>query len=214
MRNLLSLFLILFTVSVTAQTAEFDKFRFGLQFSPNIGWMNPDNAGFTKNGSKIGFSYGLLADFNLSPRYAVFTGLNVTKINTSTNYNYPGTPGSYDISAQYIDIPLSLKLKTNEIGYMTYFGKFGLSAGYNLKSKVKDSSGERDFGSEIQPVRLALLVGIGTEYNISGFTRILIGVDFNNGFTNLYTKKAGNDISGNKLKAVNNYIALNLGVYF
>src|SRR3989442_1614163 len=38
----------------------------------------------------------------------------------------------------YIVIPLYLKMKTKQIGAMTYYGEFGLNASIRLKSKVTD----------------------------------------------------------------------------
>ena len=37
-------------------------------------------------------------------------------------------------------IPLVLKLKTNEIGYFTYYGEFGATLGLKTKSTVDDDS--------------------------------------------------------------------------
>ncbi len=215
--SLLIIALTSFTFSGLSQDGSaggYDKFRFGLHFSPNLGWTNPSNQGMTKNGNRFGFAYGLMAEFGLSPRYAIFTGVNVIKINTSTNYNFPTAAGSFDINQQYVEIPLALKLKTNEIGYFTYFGKFGLSNAYNIKSRREDLDVDRSFDSETQPLRFALLVGLGLEYSLSGSTRLVTGIDFNNGFSGMYTKKAGSDASGNKYKAINNCVALTLGIYF
>ncbi len=190
-----------------------DNFRFGLFFAPNIGWAKTDSPGLSKGGGNLGFGFGLMAEFNLgsSNRYAFLTGLNVTKLNSSVVIPTFILSPEFDFKQTFAEIPLALKLKTNEIGYLTYFGKFGLTPGYRIKST--GSSGE-NLDDETTPIRMGLLIGIGTEYNISGSTNLSFGVDFNNGFTNMFTKDAGTDIKGNKLKAINNYIALNLGIFF
>lgn len=201
--------------SFSQDAAGEDKFRFGLHFSPNIGWEKPTNVQIAKNGSKIGFGFGLMAEFNLSSRYAVLTGVNINKVNHSSVSSFTTPNLVTDVSIQYLEVPVALKLKTNEIGYFTYFGKFGLAPSYNIKAKYTSNDGTSGtFDSATQPVRLALLVGLGTEYNISGSTRLVIGVDFNNGFTNVYTQKAKTDANGNKRSSINNFIVLNLGVYF
>jgi hypothetical protein len=69
------------------------------------------------------------------------------------------------------------------------------------------------------------------EYNLSGNTNIVVGFTFSNGFTNYYSKNQKTyktDTKGNvvidgstnepieegKAKAINNYIALNFGIFF
>lgn len=220
MRKLpLLLLLFVFTSNIarsqeTAAAPSTDKFRFGLHFSPNIGWEKTKNEGFSSNGGRLGFGFGLMAEFNLSQRYAFLTGLNVNKVNTSNIGSYTTENITSDINIQYVEIPLALKLKTNEIGYLTYFGKFGLAPSYNMRAKSTSNDVETNFIKQTQPVRLGLLIGIGTEYNISGSTRLLFGIDFNNGFTNMYTKRATFDRSGKKRSSINNFISLNIGVYF
>jgi opacity protein-like surface antigen len=102
-----------------------------------------------------------------------------------------------------------LKLRTNEIGYITYWGQFGLIAGFNIRSKADDiidyelakfsndvSTGwiktdlpsierpDEDIKDDIQMFRVGLLIGAGIEYSLSGNTAIVAGVTYNNGFTN------------------------------
>lgn len=146
--------------------------------------------------------------------------------NVSTTYKF-----------QYLTFPLSLKLKTNEIGYLTYYGQFGLDLGFNLKAR-RDIEGtfagssiteeDIDVIDDIVPVRTALKVGAGAEYNISGTTYLMFGITWNNGLTNvldlnefeedgdgkpIFTENGQLQLS-NKLKAVNNYLSLNLAVFF
>ena len=40
----------------------------------------------------------------------------------------------------YVTIPISLKMKTKEIGYFTYFGEFGANLGIKTKTRVNDKS--------------------------------------------------------------------------
>jgi hypothetical protein len=45
-------------------------------------------------------------------------------ISTSSNY-----------TLQYIEIPITMKLKTNEIGSLTYYVQIGVEPGWNLSAK-------------------------------------------------------------------------------
>ena len=130
--------------------------------------------------------------------------------------NIKAEAATADIRSRYVEVPVALKLKTNPIGYFSYFGKFGLSLGglIDAESTVNVAGQEitdNDFQKEMQPFRSALLVGLGTEYNISGSTNLVVGIDFNSGFTGIFKKKA---FDNSEFKGTSSFIALNLGVYF
>lgn len=234
---------LLFTIlAFSFATYAQNGFQLGLQVSPNFSWIKPDSDGTESDGIKFGFNYGLIGDFNIADNYAVSTGLFLT--NYGGKINYPdiqevGGIGALqgrteaDIRTKYIEIPLTLKLKTNEIGYMKYFGQFGFGFGYNFESTADTkfnspggstiSEEDVDFDDEINSLRVGLIVGLGAEYNLSGNTSLLFGVTFNNGFTNIlskdtYPEDQNGDAMGNEknanFKAINNSILLNVGVLF
>jgi len=207
--------------------------RFGIKISPNLSWTKPDSPGFDGAGNIIGYSFGLLADLKVGEKdnYAFATGLLLT--NTGGKYAYPYTYTATDstlrtsevesqLKLRYIEIPLALKLKTNEIGYLTYFGQLGMSIGFNIRAKADietiDASGTKstledvDMGDEVNLFRSALIAGVGIEYNISGDTYIMAGFTYNGGFTN--TLDGVKDEQGKDVKVLQNYVELNLGVFF
>jgi hypothetical protein len=226
---------------------ENNSFRLGLQFNPNISWLSPNSAEYKSDGSKFSFAYGLSTEFFLTKNYLFSTGLFISSLGGEVSYegiyeDYTGnniassTKQSYNI--KYLEIPLTLKLRTNEIGYLTYYGNFGLKSGIKLQSnsdftysdinnlpKVKDIN----TSSDIYAINLYLTIGAGIEYNLSGNTNLMLGVTFNNGFINQLDKKlnvidntgkAALDASGNPIlskedaSANLNYFALNVGLYF
>ncbi|MGL5892881.1 MAG: hypothetical protein ACRC3B_23515, partial [Bacteroidia bacterium] len=98
-------------------------------------------------------------------------------------------------------IPLTLKLKTNEIGYLTYFGQFGVNASVRARSRVNDEinlvpggAGETPEklmnSNDMQLMKLALNGGLGAEYNIQGSTSLVFGINYINGFTNVAKKES------------------------
>jgi hypothetical protein len=105
--------------------------------------------------------------------------------------------------ATYVTIPLLLKLKTKEIGTMTYFGQFGLNTSFRWKvlandkvTELKQSSsgfslGAADTKSKVDVtkdmsfVKLALTFGFGAEMNLSGSTSLIFGLNYNLGLTNV-----------------------------
>ena len=222
-------------------------FRFGLHFSPNLSWFKTNTTGYSSDGSKMGFSYGLSFEYFLSNNYLISSGITILNTQGSLAHKGVYTRLSRHYAAdvkssykpKYIEIPLLLKLRTNEIGYFTYYGQFGINTAFNFSS-----SGEKEYtvpiyetpaiielsnsSQYINWINLSLVVGAGVEYNISGNTSMFIGITFNNGFINqMDEKEVLTDDSGDALigtsgtvyseKDVNanlNYLALNLGIYF
>ncbi len=101
--------------------------------------------------------------------------------------------------ATYITIPLLLKLKTKEIGMMTYFGQFGVNSSFRWSVKADDkvtslrgtSAGATETKTKLNVTKDAsffmatLNFGAGAEMNLSGSTSLLIGLNYNLGFTNV-----------------------------
>lgn len=221
------------------------SFRFGLHFSPNIAWLGLNTTGYDNNGTRFGFAYGLSTEFFLAKNYLISTGFNINNVGGKMIYE-----GVFDnsgvlvpseikqeINTKYIDIPLMLKLRTNEIGYMTYYGTFGFLAGIKYNSKADyeyvDQSGIKktnvDNGSDITLFNMNLVIGAGAEYNLSGNTNIMFGVSYHNGFIDILKGKTnalsplGKALIGSDGKAVYtdkeiestlNYFSIDLGIYF
>lgn len=231
----------------TAHTQEVTPFRFGLKASPNVGWIKPDTKGFKGDGAKLGFNYGLVAEFTLgnSYNYALATGVDINTYGGKLEFadvaqpvdtKFVNTTNSSVYTNRYVEIPLTIKMKTNEVGYNTYFANFGLSTGFRVRSR-QDISHKLVTGNlteenvdvlkDTAPFRLAMILGGGLEYNFHGNTSLLIGFTYNNGFTNLFNRKyyelspAGNVIiDGNKpvdtieQKATSHFISLDVGIIF
>lgn len=187
-------------------------FRLGLTAHPTIGWYKPETG--NSNGVNVGFAYGLLADFNIAENYSVSTGLTVTTINGRTTELPNGASSLQNIvdlkyMMQYVEVPLTLKLKTDQIGEVRWYGQFGLSNNFKTKAKmnmdpVQTNPNQFDRGTKFY--RAGLIIGAGLEYDIAAKTSVLLGLTFNNGFTN---------ISSDANRSVrNHYVGLNVGVFF
>lgn len=214
--------------TTTKSDGESKGFRFGLQFSPQLCWVKAQDKHTTSSGVKFGFNYGLMADFSLASNYAIATGINISQNSADILYNdtinmfnsfkndtFPqGTKTSYKL--QYIEIPFVLKLKTNEIGYMTYFGQFGLNAGINTKTRGtiddpsnKNSQINENLGPDISPINISLNIGAGIEYSLSKSTAFVASFSFHNGFLDI--SDSPKDF---KTKSILNQIELRLGILF
>ena len=120
---------------------------------------------------------------------------------------------------QYLDIPLSLKMTTTEIGYITYYGEFGLLPSFRLKARsdvenfvagVSMNKTENiNSVKDINPITLALHIGLGMQYSLSESTSLLMGLYINNGFTDIL-----HDTETIKFKANANQAGLTVGFLF
>lgn len=213
--------------------------RFGIKLAPNMSWLKADTKGLKNNGSSVGYTFGLITEFPIgaSGNYRFGTGLFLNNLGgkylRSVEYkdaiNGPVLKKDLatDFRTSHIELPLTFKLMTNEIGYMRYYGQLGFGASYNIRAKadmdspVFDATGnyvirfeeleDEDFQNSIQPFRASLIVGAGMEYNFSGSTTLQAGVTYNNGFTNALRKV---DVGDKKAKALHNYLELNLAIFF
>lgn len=228
-------------------------FQLGLHFSPNIGWVKPNGNTIASDGAKLGYTFGVIGDFNITENYILSTGLQL--MNTGLSIIKPDAQTiaddptvrygktTADIRLNYVDIPVTLKLRTNEIGYMKYYGQVGFGLGVNYRAAADEefsyatatstgatlSNENVDYDSEINLFRAALVIGAGVEYNLSGNTSLIAGVTFNNGFTNIFSKdvykadgngNAAEPAAGSEAKrtesakSINNMIVLNIGILF
>ena len=129
-------------------------------------------------------------------------------INSSNNngYNFYELK-SRSVKASYVTIPVLLKLMTKDISGFKYFGMFGGNVAVQTKYRAADNVTQLVFNSvtnlydeagtrtisdmrpsgDIVPVNVALNVGLGFEYNISGSTSLFVSINYIRGFINQYT---------------------------
>ncbi len=213
---------ILFTQFVNAQSKSIDKkIRFGFKIDAGSSTISPKESYATKDGGKFYFSYGFAADFLLSDNYVIATGLNITHGGGSfSTDNGKGllddinntSRNTYSLSLQYLEIPFSLKLKTDDINGIKYWGQFGTYLGANLGARmnavVDGKIYEKYTPSKVIPINMGLDLGAGIEYPFNSKTYGSIGFGYHNGFINL-TKS-----DWNAGKIVLNGFFLRTAVYF
>ncbi|RYY26399.1 MAG: PorT family protein [Chitinophagaceae bacterium] len=193
------------------------KVKFGAFIAPNVSWMSPTSSKskdglyrVSSNGSNIGFTWGLLADYFFTENYGIASGIHIN--NTGGNVravrrvegdkanNFVET-ADFNYRLQYIELPFHLKLRTDEIKQSGFkaFGQLGLTAGINIGKKATYEVSYWDAGTgsfvaaegdreklsgsfTIAPVNLQLNIGAGVEKRISQKMSYYLGLFFNNGF--------------------------------
>ncbi len=198
-----------------AKRVEIRRLKIGAYIAPNISWMKPtatkSNDGLyrvSSQGSRVGFSWGLMGDYFFSPNYGVSTGFQLNStggkilarridsaVTASTVYR-----AEFDYALQYLEIPFHLKLKTDPISNsgVRVFGQIGLTAGINIGKKASYTVGysdqyglyrtatgdkEKIVGAfAVAPLNLQLNIGAGIEKPITEKISLYFGFFFNNGF--------------------------------
>lgn len=214
MRTKLLLLAVFFApLFANAQTSEGNKVQLGFTTSPIFGWLtipSGQTPEIKPNGMRTGFAYGVLADIPFSDNYYFSTALTVSTLNAKTTQ--PGINTAI-YKLQYLELPLTLKLKSDEVNNRKFYGQFGLNTGINIGSKqdimysnstTPDEKG-KDVSKLINTFRAGLLLGGGAEWKVGENMSVLTGLSYSNGFSDVFDGEA---------KAKNSYIALNLGIFF
>ena len=210
-----------------AQGQDYNKYKFGFKVNPDISWMTPKDNHLESMGVVTRFGFGFISDIHFTENYAFGTGVNLERSGGILKYyDYYQFEDQKHVlekerkyNLQYIEIPVSFKMRTNEIGFITYYGQFGVGLGLNIDARAddkntyvstyNDETGEwdpssqqgfdeenRNISNEIEIGRASLLLAAGIEYNLSGSTSLVAGITYNNGFTNVLKGSAVGTTNG------------------
>lgn len=191
------------------------KLRIGLMISNSLLIPSSDNVDINSKVS-YDFDFGLSFDYFFTENYAFSAGayLDLPFIFRNNGMKYAASDkdsiylansekfvskdnfGKQEsITNMNLDIPISFKLKTNEIGYFKYFGDIGLVNTFRVQSrysledteiqKYKFGGGDLEFTNVNYHTNwydLSLRVGGGIEYTISDKTALVVALYFTNGF--------------------------------
>ncbi|RPH30747.1 MAG: PorT family protein [Bacteroidales bacterium] len=217
------LFLVgLFLVNLTIVKAQQQTRRFSIFADPQLSWFTSDTKKFKSDGAVMGFNIGFNADKYFAERYAIFTGLSINNLGGNLKYVEDGykletRDSTYNIDAgttiklkaQYLSVPLGLKFKTNEIGYLTFTAQVGVSGHIRLKGAAWDETHNIDKETATKQFNLLFAsyhVGAGAEYSLGGSSSIQAGIIYSSGIFSAYDAGYGKVSLGS--------LALRIGVVF
>ncbi|MDA3942132.1 MAG: porin family protein [Bacteroidetes bacterium] len=201
MKRYFTLFLLVFILFGSLH-AQQKAFQFGFKVAPSMGWIKPNSEHYERDGIKAGFNWGFVGEFFLMENYALTTGFNVIYLNGAFTYPVYYRAGSAQVIAQntrvlktkYIQLPVILKMKTNDFNGFRFYGELGFGLGFKTDAKaddkiyngnilVEESSG--DVSNELRFTRESLILGAGIEYPLGGATFITAGIRFDNNFIDI-----------------------------
>ncbi|MBD2724479.1 porin family protein [Hymenobacter armeniacus] len=203
----------------------------GLKVSPSITSLRAESTSanaFKSDGSQLGFGGGLVVDYFFGENYAFSTGLLLTGKGGTITYNDinngSNTPVVVKpkIGIQYLELPVTVKLFTNEIASATrlYF-QVGGSLNVPIGTRINGSKFYTDpgTGTEVKAgdyvyfIDADALVGAGVEYQMGKSTKLFAGLSYHRGLVDIdhyfESKRGFKDVT-----IKNSSVALDLGIKF
>lgn len=216
-------FTILFSLLIFSSFAQ--GVRLGLSASPQVAWLKSDVSSVKKDGSVMGFNFGLNTDFFFAERYSFSSGLfinntggnlafdNPTSFTTSDSSMVLPANSSVRYKIQYIEIPFAFHMESNKIGYFVYHGQIGLTSQVRVGATANINASDDTYDvegvgvkDEIAFFNMGYHICLGADYYFSKNTALTMGVTYTNGFIDV-TKETDDNVS---LRS----IALKVGILF
>jgi opacity protein-like surface antigen len=216
------LFALLISVSSFAQ-ADGKKFRIGLEAKPGLAWNVSNRSG--QEGGRLGavFAYGFPIEYYFSDVIGFSSGIFMNHYRAGVEYT-DSVRLTYQVVQQggsvvttqdliesrtyafnSVNVPLKLKAKTPEIGYLTYFLEFGLDndiiyASHSRRNTIIGANGSTsvleddlkkiDTQEDVVWYRPGINIGAGVEYNLVGTTSLLMGFNWSGPIINQLRKES------------------------
>ena len=204
MRNILFCVFILFSVAASAQV------KLGLKLAPVIVSNRAANDSLTaeNDGSVVKMSVGLIADKSFAETYMISTGLIYVPKRSAFRDSRLGVLEEYNV--QYLQIPLTVKLFTNEVApdLKVYF-----QVGGALEIKVFDEPLDPTYSliEKFNPVDVPVILATGIEFRAGLSTTIFAAFSYQRGLTNVIKTPAA---SIDDLAIRSTVASIDLGVKF
>ena len=240
MKNILFILGIICFIQTSAN-AQVENMQFGFQLSPTFSWMNSNSNQINSNlVPPLGIKIGAIGELMFNERYSFVGGMGLAFNQGGTlRYNDGIIPVSelskpefkdqlstlrdVDVkySLQYLEVPVGLKMRSNEFGYFRYYIKAPeITVGFRTKARGDILADGVDTQSEIFNDDVPFLnlfwgLGGGVEYSISQNTRLIGGLFFQQSFLDTTSDKATlADGTIEDSKGTTNRIMLQVGVMF
>ena len=218
------IFIIIALVSSFQAVNGQGKIRFNVHFDPQFAWFSSsDHNKIDPDGSIFHMQAGIQMDYFFQENYAFVLGFGINNMggnllySDSVSYGRDNNPvlivpnQRVKMNLQYLEIPLGLKLKTEELGYGTFFLQLGFNPMFNINAHITTKDGiydKEDIKESINMFSLGYHVGAGIEYKLGGNTAAIGGIRWTSGLTNVTdSERDGTNISLNS-------ISIHLGILF
>lgn len=211
-----SILAVVFSIFLFGQLKAQD-YKIGIKVSPTFSMTRTGtqgaNTSIDGDGTAVKFMLGAFIDIGFKENYYFHTGINYatkeTRISASLQ-NTGSNPITEQYAHEYLQLPVLLKLYTNEIVLDTriYFN-FGLIPELRLSTSNEEVS--TVIVENFKGFDLAGNVGAGLERSLGPNTRLFGGLNFNLGFLNM-VKDQNAQFEDITIKS--NLLAVEVGIKF
>jgi len=191
-RSLIRAFTLLLLTALTLRGSS-QKLEFVVHADPVISWMGSNESEYQGEGARAGFDIGLNVLHFFAQNYAISSGISfvsaggrqsATEIHTMVFNNFTQTiPAGEEMkyNLRYMNIPLGIRLQTNQVGYLTYFTDLGFDIRLLLKSTVDIPAmqiSKENAKNEVYGLNAGWHLGGGIEYELSIDASIIAGISY------------------------------------
>jgi len=208
-------------LALTASLCAQNRMRFSVHVDPQFSWFSSDEEEVDPDGSILHIRTGLQMDNYFDRNYAFVLGFGVNNLGGKLIYSdstlfvaggdslmaLPGQTVKHRL--QYLEVPLGLKLKTEELGYVTLFLQAGFNPMVNINafaSTDDDVFDRESIREDINVFHLGYHVGAGVEYRLGGNTAVIAGIRWSDGLTDV--------TSNDRANVTLNSFSVHLGILF
>lgn len=224
------------------------EFRFGVQASPTWSWLRTDDKLLEGTGSNWGLKFGVLGEYYFANNYAFFSGLGFGFNQGGTLLNgYPqgafwpktdlsdprldtlGKDAKLHYRINYVEIPFGLRFRggSNEDSRLKFFAEapvftlgFVSKAQGDIRGNTPVTSEDENIRDDVNGLSLSWGIGGGIEYEAASNATIVVGLFFQQQFTDM-TDDAGSVFDSRtsawkkeNSKGAFNALSLRLAFYF
>lgn len=206
--------LLLFVVLISGISAQ-AQFKIGVSVQPGIvsSRVTSDIDTLTYERGENSFKpwLGLFVDMEFRENYVFTTGIYWAPKSLNLVMEEPGGTRELDMNVQYIQIPLLLKLLTDELALDK---RVFFNVGPAFDIRIEESIGNNKEELYIDKLRfwnLNLNIGAGMEFRLGQNTVLVTGLSYYRGMIN--TVKPVPDLE-DRLRVRQDFYALNIGIKF
>ncbi len=143
-KHLALAFALVILTNARAQDNE-SKFKLGFLANSSFGWVSGESKNISGGGLKPGLGFGIYGDYFFADNYAFSVEIQHStqgfKALADSICIYNSGSGTFskfgDVTIDYrirsFQFPITLKLRTNEIGYWRYYGQVGIMPSFAYK---------------------------------------------------------------------------------
>jgi Outer membrane protein beta-barrel domain len=203
--------LIITLLALITWSAGYSQLKIGIKISPgllnNRTYVKPDTIHVSNTGLKFKIPFGVFFDIPFTDRYYFTTGLNLVGKVTDLNYKVGNAATEHEkIRLQYLQLPVTLKLMTDEIAVdkRLYF-QFGPA----FEVKIDDKSNSIKYINNVLFGDISFLFGGGIDMKIGPNSSMILGLSYNRGLLNIVENSS---LPNEKFSVKNDLFLFEIGI--